>query len=72
MLAEDGTTKSAGEIQELFQSKGADVSRPMVMSCMAGVLSSLSYACAVKAGFQGPLYLYDGSYSEYRDKSAKE
>ena len=42
------------------------------MSCMAGVLSSLSYACAVKAGFQGPLYLYDGSYSEYKDKSAKE
>ena len=48
------------------------MSKPMVMSCMAGVLSSLSYACAVKAGIQGPLYFYDGSFSEYKDKSAKE
>jgi len=72
MLAEDGTIKSASELQELFTSKGADCSKPMVMSCMAGILSSLSYAAAVKAGFAGPLYMYDGSFSEYKDKKAKE
>ena len=72
MLAEDGTIKSATELQELFASKGADGTKPMVMTCMAGVLSSLAYACAIKAGFTGQLYFYDGSWSEFKDKKAKE
>lgn len=56
----------------MFVSKGVDLSKPMVMTCMAGVLSSLAYACAKKAGFQGPIYFYDGSFSEYKDMKAKE
>ena len=72
MLAEDGTIKSSTELQELFSSKGADGTKPMVMTCMAGVLSSLGFACAIKAGFTGQLYFYDGSWSEFKDKKAKE
>lgn len=56
----------------MFIAKGVDLSKPMVMSCMAGVMASMGYAGAVKAGFSGPLYLYDGSFSEFKDKSTKE
>ena len=72
MLAGDGTIKSAEELRELFESKGVDVSKPMAFSCAAGILSSLSYACATKANFSGQLYFYDGSWSEYADKQSKE
>ena len=72
LLAEDGTTKSAEQIKEIFESKGVDVNKPMIMSCTAGILSSLGYACAVKAKLPGALFFYDGSWSEYAAMKAKE
>lgn len=44
----------------------------MAFTCMAGVLSSFGYAAAAKAGMTGKLYFYDGSWSEFSDKRAKE
>jgi len=72
MIGPDGCTKSAGELSELFHSKGVDVSKPMVFTCGGGVMATLAYACAVKAGFTGQLHVYDGSWSEYSDRKAKE
>jgi len=72
MLGPDGATKSAGEISTLFESKGVDVSKAMVFSCGAGCMATLAYATAVKAGFTGQLYLYDGSWAEYSIRKAKE
>lgn len=72
MLSADGTSKSAEELKQLFESKGIDCEKPMVFTCMAGVLSSLAFACGTKAGFKGPLYFYDGSWSEYSAMKAKE
>lgn len=72
MCAEDDTMKSASEIQELFVSKGVDITKPMVMTCGAGIMASLVYANAKKAGFSGALYLYDGSFSEYKARSSQE
>ena len=72
MLTAEGTTKSPQELKELFESKGVDVTKPMAFTCAAGVLSSLSYACAVKANFPGALYFYDGSWSEYGARQKAE
>lgn len=72
LLCPDGTLKSADEIKQLFEAKGVDVSKPMAFTCMAGVLSSFGYAAAVKAGLPGKMYFYDGSWSEFSDKSSKE
>ena len=72
MVGPDGCIKSAGELRELFESKGVDVSKPMVFTCNRGVTATLAYACAVKAGFTGQLHVYNGSWSEYSDRKAKE
>ena len=53
MLGPDGAIKSAAELNEMFQSKGVDVSKPIVFSCGGGVMATLGYACALKAGITG-------------------
>lgn len=50
LLAEDGTTKSVDEIKEIFTSKGVDMTKPVAFSCGGGIMATLGYACAVKAG----------------------
>lgn len=65
-------SKSAEELRQIFEAQGVDVNKPMAFTCTAGVLSSLAYACAVKANFPGKLYFFDGSWSEFSDKKKKE
>ena len=64
--------RSAEEIKGIFESKGVDVTRPMVFTCGGGVMTTMAYAGAVKAGFTGALHMYDGSWSEYNVRKTQE
>lgn len=68
-LGEDGATKSSEQIAALFTDKGVDPSKPMVFTCGAGIMATMGYACAMKAKFEGPFYVYDGSWSEFSKRS---
>lgn len=67
-LSAEGGTLSADEIRALFTEKGVDVTKPMVFTCRSGMTASMGLACALKAQFPGPLYLYDGSWTEWEKK----
>ena len=71
-LDENGLVKSEGELRALYEGQGVDVAKPMVFSCGGGIMASLAYQCAIQANFGAEIYLYDGSWSEYKDKISKE
>ena len=64
--------RSAEEIKGIFESKGVDTTRPMVFTCGGGVMTTMAYAGAVKAGFTGALHMYDGSWAEYNSRKTQE
>ena len=62
--------RSGEEIKGIFESKGVDVSKPIVFTCGGGIMTTMAFAGAVKAGFTGKLHMYDGSFSEYSHRKA--
>ena len=64
LVRPDGTMRSPGELRQLFEAAGVDVTRPVVASCGSGVT-----ACAVVHALevigQGDTRVYDGSWTEY-------
>ena len=72
LVQEDGTIKPENEIRELYQEKGVDLAKPIVFSCGGGIMASMAYACLKQANVETDIYLYDGSWSEYEVKKAKE
>lgn len=64
LLNPDGTFKSAGQLEAIFQGAGIDATRPIVTSCGSGVTASiLSLALAIIG--QPDSAVYDGSWSEW-------
>ncbi len=64
LIAADGTLKPADELKRLFESKGVDLSAPIVTSCGSGVTAAIVMLALVVAGAQD-VALYDGSWSEW-------
>ena len=67
-LKPEGGTLDVEEIKALFTEKGVDLAKPMVFSCRSGMTATMGLACAYKAMFAGPIYLYDGSWTEFAAK----
>ena len=64
LYGEDGSFKSADEIQRLFADAGLDPARPFVATCGSGVTAnSLIFAAHLLGNDQARLY--DGSWSEW-------
>lgn len=64
LIAADGTLKPAGELKNLFESKGVDLAAPIVTSCGSGVTAAIVMLALLVAGAQD-VALYDGSWSEW-------
>lgn len=67
---DDKTLKSKEEIEALLKGSGVDTSKPVTLSCQAGVMAALAHAALEQTLFQekGQAVVYDGSYSEYAQK----
>lgn len=59
--------KSADEVRQAAEAANIDLSKPIVLSCQAGVAATVVYA-ALSNVASGQLAVYDGSYSEYSSK----
>jgi len=64
LISPDGTLKSAGALQALFESRRVDLTAPIVTSCGSGVTAAILMLALVVAGAQD-VALYDGSWSEW-------
>ncbi|KAI9145861.1 Rhodanese-like domain-containing protein [Paraphysoderma sedebokerense] len=56
------------KLQELFQSKGLDLNKPIITSCGSGVTASIVLLALEEAGAKN-VALYDGSWAEYASKA---
>ena len=72
LVKEDGTIKDADDIRNQFTSAGVDITKPIAFSCGGGITATIGYNAAMLANFAGPLYMYDGSWAEYRARKAQE
>ena len=72
LLGEGGVIKDTDEIKGALEGKGVDFAKPIVFTCGGGVMACFGMAGAAKAGVTAPMYIYDGSWSEWSDKQAKE
>ena len=65
----DKTLLPASKLQEVFKSKGIDLSKPIVSSCGTGVNAAVIDAALTEAGY--PLQnrrIYDGSWTEWAQR----
>ena len=60
----DGTLKSAGELQPLFENAKVDLSRPIVTTCGSGVTASVLALALARLGRED-VAVYDGSWTEW-------
>lgn len=67
-LQEDGTMKSAADLQQLFAERNISLDKPMVFSCGAGIMATLAAEAARKAGASAPIQIYDASFQEFAAK----
>lgn len=63
-IATDGSLKSAGELRQIFQEAGVDLSRPVVTTCGSGVTAAALKLALETIGHRDTS-LYDGSWSEW-------
>ncbi|KAI8060849.1 Rhodanese-like domain-containing protein [Gongronella butleri] len=63
-----GQYKSDDELRALFESKGVDLTKPIITSCGSGITASVLYVALERAGAK-QVAVYDGSWTEYADKS---
>lgn len=64
LLNEDGTLKSAPELERLFADAGVDLSKPVVTSCGSGITASVLALALAQLGHR-KTSVYDGSWSEW-------
>jgi thiosulfate/3-mercaptopyruvate sulfurtransferase len=64
LLNQDGTMKSAPEIERLFEEAGVDLSKPVVASCGSGITASVLALGLAQIGHRKTA-VYDGSWSEW-------
>jgi thiosulfate/3-mercaptopyruvate sulfurtransferase len=64
LLNKDGTMKSAGEIERMFEEAGVDLSKPVVTSCGSGITASVLALGLAQIGHRKTA-VYDGSWSEW-------
>lgn len=64
LLNQDGTLKSAPELQRLFEQAGIDLNKPVVTSCGSGITASVLALGLAELGHRRTS-VYDGSWSEW-------
>jgi thiosulfate/3-mercaptopyruvate sulfurtransferase len=64
LLKEDGTLKSAKEIEKVFSKAGVDLSKPVVASCGSGITASVLALGLAIIGHRRTA-VYDGSWAEW-------
>jgi thiosulfate/3-mercaptopyruvate sulfurtransferase len=71
LVDENGSLKSAAELQRIFAESGADTSRPAVCSCGSGVTAAIIALALARLG-RWDASIYDGAWAEWggRDDTA--
>ena len=64
LLNQDGTLKSAPELQRLFEQAGVDLNKPVVTSCGSGITASVLALGLAELGHRRTS-VYDGSWAEW-------
>jgi thiosulfate/3-mercaptopyruvate sulfurtransferase len=64
LLNQDGTLKSALELERLFADAGVDLSKPVVTTCGSGITASVLALALAEIGHR-KTSVYDGSWSEW-------
>jgi len=64
LLNEDGTMKAPDALREIFQSAGADLSKPVITSCGSGITAAVINLALARIGNMNNA-LYDGSWAEW-------
>jgi thiosulfate/3-mercaptopyruvate sulfurtransferase len=64
LLNKDGTMKSAGEIERMFEEAGVDLAKPLLTSCGSGITASVLALGLAQIGHRKTA-VYDGSWSEW-------
>ncbi|MFZ5708786.1 MAG: 3-mercaptopyruvate sulfurtransferase [Pseudomonadota bacterium] len=64
LLNADGTMKSVAELRKLFETAGADLSRPVITTCGSGVTAAILSLALERMGKRDHA-LYDGSWAEW-------
>jgi thiosulfate/3-mercaptopyruvate sulfurtransferase len=64
LVNQDGTLKSASELEKLFADAGVDLHKPVVTSCGSGITASVLALALAELGHRRTS-VYDGSWSEW-------
>jgi thiosulfate/3-mercaptopyruvate sulfurtransferase len=64
LLNQDGTLKSAAELEAAFAEAGVDLTKPVVTSCGSGITASLLALALANIGHRRTA-VYDGSWAEW-------
>lgn len=75
MIDKEGLMKKSEEIVQLIESKGVDLTRPIILSCGWGIT-----VCVVEAALEQikidnktkSIRIFDGSWEEYSDRIKKD
>lgn len=60
----DGTLKPAAELKSLFETRGVDLTKPVVTTCGSGITAAIEMLALGVAG-ASDVALYDGSWAEW-------
>ncbi|RPE63166.1 thiosulfate/3-mercaptopyruvate sulfurtransferase [Pacificibacter maritimus] len=63
ILAPDGTFKNPGELRQIFQAVGVNLSKPVITTCGSGVTAAILSLALERIGAKHALY--DGSWAEW-------
>ncbi|KUL89378.1 hypothetical protein ZTR_04460 [Talaromyces verruculosus] len=72
LLSDDKSLLPASQLKKLFEAKGVNEATPVILTCNSGTTAAALGLALEASGYQMPKRLYDGSWSEWRDKAAKE
>jgi thiosulfate/3-mercaptopyruvate sulfurtransferase len=64
VLNQDGTLKSASNLEALFREAGVDIHKPVVTTCGSGITASV-LALALAVAGNRKTAVYDGSWAEW-------
>jgi thiosulfate/3-mercaptopyruvate sulfurtransferase len=64
LMNQDGTLKSAAELEALFLKAGVDLSKPVVTSCGSGITASVLALALAEIGHRRAA-VYDGSWAQW-------